>query len=165
MLDSYIIEYCAPTLAGIKTANLFTLITEDTAGITCELRKLNLLFRNKGIRAVPVKKAADYMLIYVYHQELLKRDLHCCEAECILQEKGYNCCSAERCLAQLVQHLAEDAAFPPEIGLFLGYPPEDVRCFMKNSRQGVKYTGAWKAYSNQEEAEKKSRLYRRCTGL
>ena len=86
MLDSYIIEYCAPTLAGIKTANLFTQITEDTA-------------------------------------------------------------------------------FSHEIGLFLGYPPEDVRCFMKNSPQGVKYTGPWKAYSNQEEAEKKSRLYRRCTGL
>lgn len=37
-----------------------------------------------------------------------------------------------------------------EVGLFLGYPPEDVRCFMNDSRRGVKCTGCWKAYGDEE---------------
>ena len=34
--------------------------------------------------------------------------------------------------SRLIKRLNEDAEFPHEIGLFPGYPPEDVRGFIEN---------------------------------
>ncbi|MBR5180388.1 MAG: DUF3793 family protein [Lachnospiraceae bacterium] len=44
------------------------------------------------------------------------------------------------------------------MGLFLGYPPFDVKCFMNDSRENVKQVGCWKVYGDEEEAVK-SLLY------
>ena len=40
-----------------------------------------------------------------------------------------------------------------------------VRCFMEDSRRGVKCTGCWKAYGNEEEAQMTFRKYRKCTDV
>ena len=44
--------------------------------------------------------------------------------------------------------------FPHEIGLLLGYPPEDVIGFIENRGQNPLYIGYWKVYSNLEECRK-----------
>ena len=36
---------------------------------------------------------------------------------------------------------------------------------MEDSRRGVKCTGCWKAYGNEEEAEKTFSKFRKCTAL
>ena len=61
--------------------------------------------------------------------------------------------------------MTEDDVFPHEVGLFLGYPPGDVRSFMKDTRHGVKCTGCWKAYGNEEEARKTFAKFRKCTDV
>ena len=63
---------------------------------------------------------------------------------------------------QLVQHLANDSEFPHEIGLFLGYPPYDVKCFMKNPKAGVQCSGCWKVYGSVNETMRLFALYREC---
>ena len=168
MPDQIIIENCSPTLAGLKTANLFAVQTLQENGgcaaIRDELREFNTLFRGKGVRAVPVRQTAKSTLIYLYRPAYLKRDLRNPEVRKILQEKGYLCDSAERCIAQLARKLSEKgSSFPHEIGLFLGYPPEDVRGFMQDSRKGVKCVGCWKVYGNKEAAERIFKKFRQCT--
>ena len=101
----------------------------------------------------------------LYRPSRLKKDLSSPEAVSILSGKGYSCDDPDRCLAQLVEHLRDDKEFPHEIGLFLGYPPEDVRSFMKSPCQGVKCVGCWKAYSNKEEAEKTFERFQKCTEI
>lgn len=59
--------------------------------------------------------------------------------------------------------MMEDDEFPHEVGLFLEYPPEDVQCFMKDTRCGVKCTGCWKAYGNEKEAQLTFVKFRKCT--
>ena len=49
----------------------------------------------------------------------------------------------EQCLARLIERLKDADEFPHEIGLFLGYPPEDVEGFIQEPN-GQKYTGIWK---------------------
>ena len=53
MPDSIIIDNCSPTLAGIKTGNIFTIDRSQITDIKQELRDLNLCFAGKGIRAIP----------------------------------------------------------------------------------------------------------------
>ena len=163
MSEQYLIEHCSPTLAGIKTGSLFPVKTRRGTNITKELRKINAILRDKGLRAVPVRKRSDSVLVYIYRRDLLARDLKDPEALAILKEKGYVCNNPEHCLKQLIRHFMTDDAFPHEIGLFLGYPPSDVKCFMESPWKGVKCRGCWKAYSNKEKAEQIFSLYKKCT--
>ncbi len=164
MLKEAVIENCAPTLAGIKTGNLFSL-KNDSSGTTQEICSLNRILRKKGLRIIPVRKTERTTLFYLYRPERLRRDLERDEAATILSEKGYCCDDPNLCLVQLVRHLKEDSEFPHEIGLFLGYPPSDVRAFMKSPCSGVQCAGCWKAYSNRDEAVKIFDSYRRCTDI
>ena len=52
--------------------------------------------------------------------------------------------------------------FPHEIGLFLGYPPEDVRGFMEQGSRACKCVGCWKVYGDVEAAQKRFDTFRSC---
>jgi hypothetical protein len=67
------------------------------------------------------------------------------------------------CIATLIGRVTDGGEFPHEIGLFLGYPPEDVKGFIENRANGFKTVGYWKVYGNVAEAKKKFEVYRRCT--
>ena len=163
MPEQVLIDHCSPTLAGLKTANMFSVNLEPGQSIGDELRKLNRQLRKKGLRIVMLRRTGNKALLYLYRPDYLDRDLACPAAKQILESKGYICKSAENCVAQLIRHMMEDEESPHEVGLFLGYPPEDVRCFMKDSREGVKCTGCWKAYGNEEEARKTFLKFKKCT--
>ena len=49
-----------------------------------------------------------------------------------------------------------------EIGLFLGYPPEDVEGFIENSHE-CKMSGFWKVYGDVHSAELLFNKYKKCT--
>ena len=163
MSEELIIEHCSPTLAGIKAGSMFSVsVTEDT-DINNEVRELNKILRGKGLRVIPLKKTSRYALIYLYRPAHLKKDLNDPQALSILKKMGYEPQNPECCIVKLVRHLKSDEAFPHEIGLFLGYPPSDVECFMKHPCQGVKCCGCWKAFSEPEKAKKMFARFRKCT--
>ncbi|MCR5388293.1 MAG: DUF3793 family protein [Lachnospiraceae bacterium] len=168
MLNNALIEYCAPTLAGIKTGNLFSVkdnSKEDSNEIYSEIRKLNTTLTKLGLRVIPIKRNGKKTLVYLYRPDRLKTDLKDPVAIEILSEKGYSCANSDRCLVELIRHLTTDENFPHEIGLFLSYPPSDVKAFMGSPCAGVKCTGSWKAYSNESEAKKTFERYKKCTDL
>ena len=165
MPDLTIIEQCAPTLAGIKTGSLFSLAFPDDETAKEEIRALNRLLLAKGIRAVPIGKRKDRTLIYLYRPERLKADLKDPSAVQILKDKGYSMENENLCIAQLVKHVAKDSSFPHEIGLFLGYPPSDVKGFMNSPQDGVQCVGYWKVYGNRQAAEQTFQRYRKCTEI
>ena len=59
--------------------------------------------------------------------------------------------------------MADYGEFPHEVGLFLGYPPEDVEGFIENKARSCKLTGYWKVYSDEEKAKKIFAKYSKCT--
>ena len=91
-----------------------------------DVRKLNRVIVPKGLRALPMRCNGGKALIYVYRPSCLKRDLADGLAGSLLQAIGYPCEMAERCVIHLIKKLRVCSEFPHEIGLFLGYPPEDV---------------------------------------
>ncbi|WP_026652384.1 DUF3793 family protein [Butyrivibrio proteoclasticus] len=165
MGDQLLIRLCSPTLAGLKTGNLFTVDCDDRQKFNSEVRGFNARLLSKGIRMIPVKYWKGHVLIYLYRPDLLKRDFSNQEVCKILKEKGYSYHNADRCVAELADHLKQDASFPHEIGLFLGYPVADVLGFMKSPEKGVKYTGFWKVYSDEASALKTFDQYKKCTEI
>ena len=162
-MEEMLVRYCSPTLAGIKTGNLFRCPFTSQEELNGEIRRLNGKLRAKGLRVLPLRFSDRGALIYVYRPERLKEDLARAEAEEILSSRGYESCCPTRCIIELIQRLRTEEEFPHEIGLFLSYPPEDVRGFMEQGPKCCKCTGCWKVYGDAEAAKKTFRTYERCT--
>ncbi|MCR5510577.1 MAG: DUF3793 family protein [Lachnospiraceae bacterium] len=163
MSEETIIEHCSPTLAGIKTGNLFSVKVTNASELKNEIRAYNDSLRDKGLRVIPLRVTRKYALIYLYRPSRLIKDLNDPQASHILKRMGYSFKNPEMCIVELVRRLEHEESFPHEIGLFLGYPPSDVECFMKHPCSGVKCRGCWKAYSEPEKAAKLFERFRMCT--
>ena len=163
MTEEVVIENCSPTLAGIKTGNMFTVRVNGETDVYGEVRELNEMLRKKGLKAVPLKRTSEYVLIYLYRPDYLQNDFKHPKAIKILSERGYDCSNPDGCVAKLARHMKEDESFPHEVGLFLGYPPFDVECFMKNPSDGVICLGCWKVYKDPEAAKEKFIRFKECT--
>lgn len=165
MSEDLVVKYCAPTLAGIKTGSLFSCPFTSYDKLKTDIRKLNQALVPKGLCVLPLRLWQNRALIYLFRPERLKQDLSCAEAACLLGSAGYPCTKFERCIIRLMQRLKEQADFPHEIGLFLGYPPEDVRGFIENKAQNFKCVGCWKVYGDENEARKRFAQYDTYTDL
>ena len=104
-------------------------------------------------------------LIYVYRPGRLAKDLNESAAQTLLRSFGYPCGSPERCVVKLMNRLRESGkeSFPHEVGLFLGYPTEDVIGFMERGPRASKCTGCWKVYGDERKAKQTFARYKKCT--
>lgn len=160
MPEELVIRHCSPTLAGLKTANMFTCRYDSSAELRKDVRDLNKLLGTKGMRVIPLRYIGGKALIYIYRPSKLRSDLNNNEACKVLENCGYSCKSPEKCIAELIRRLRVSEDFPHEIGLFLGYPPEDVSGFIE--KRQCRLTGFWKVYGDTDMARKKFEQYRKC---
>ena len=163
MSEEAIIRNCAPTLAGIKTGNLFRYPYCSADEMRSSVRDWNRKLRGKGIRILPLSYQKEHALIYVYRPSHLSDDLQNKEADRILHNCGYRTGSSEQCVVQLIRRIRECGDFPHEIGLFLGYPPEDVSGFIEQKACGYKCVGCWKVYGDEQKCRKLFQWYKHCT--
>ena len=163
MSDETVIRYCAPTLASLKTGSLFACQRETEQELHAGIRDLNRRLCGKGLCVLPMQRRDTSRLVYVCRPEHLARDLSDPRAQAILGGCGYPCGQTNACLRVLRERMRTQAEFPHEIGLFLGYPPEDVEGFM--TRQRAKLVGCWKVYGDVERAQRLFDRYARCTGI
>ena len=165
MSEERLIRNGAPTLAGIKTASLFTCPYTDKAQVTAALRRLNRRLAAKGLRVLPLLYYETRVLIYLYRPSGLGADLRRREARQILEPLGYDCQRCGQCLTCLANRLRTQREFPHEIGLFLGYPIDDVVAFIANKGRNCLCCGCWKCYTDAEAAQKAFCRFRKCTSV
>ena len=162
MSNETLIRCCAPTMACLKTGNMFSCAFESREQMTSELRHLNQRLCRKGLRILPLRWRGGKALLYLYRPKLLERDLRDPLSRKLLKECGYTCGSTNACLARLIARLRTGENFPHEVGLFLGYPPADVDGFM-HRKDSYKLCGLWKVYDDVEGAIRQFARCRRCT--
>ena len=166
-LEETLIEYCSPTLAGIKTASLFSCEYHDKNCLMEDIRYINRVLMRKGICVVPVGYMKDRALMYVYRPNLLAKDLKNGKTAKLLSSLGYevnNAGACVRCLRSKLECMNCKQEFPHEIGLFLGYPFEDVKGFIKYKGECYKCVGCWKVYGDEKEALDTFKKYKKCCG-
>lgn len=165
MSEELLVRHCSPTLAGMKTANMFTCSFENAENMRSDVRKLNVMLGKKGLRVLPLRFKNNRALIYIYRPSKLSEDLQNDTACRLLKEHGYDSERPEQCIIRLIKRLSENEEFPHEIGLFLGYPPEDVRGFIDNKAGSCKCVGCWKVYGDAKAAQKVFAKYKKCTDV
>ncbi len=125
----------------------------------------------------------DRICIFAYRPKLLKSVLtRFCVAEFLCQH-GYKPYNAEQNIDELIKRLAyyhadrgalsvpislvgreamsQPQPFPHEIGLFLGYPIEDVASFISTAGTKSVSVGQWKVYHNNDRAQKQFEVMKR----
>lgn len=165
MPDEVLIRHCSPTLAGIKTGNIFTCTYDSKESMMDEIREINHKISPRGLCLIPMKFSKGKVLLYLYRPDRLGEDLSGHEAVRILEECGYRHFTRGACLSELIKRLNTSEVFPHEIGLFLSYPTEDVRGFIENHASGYKYSGLWKVYGDVSKARKTFATYQKCTDV
>lgn len=163
MSEQMLIWHCAPTLAGLKAGSLFSCSFQHKEEVLRAVRHLNQKLQSKGLRVLPLRYLQNRALIYVYRPTELAAELSSEDAQQLLAEAGYQTNSAEQSILELIRRIKVQEDFPHEIGLFLSYPPEDVRGFIENSGRACKFVGCWKVYGDAEHAQKTFARYKQCT--
>ena len=73
MSDTEIIRYCSPTLAGLKTASLFTTPCDDYDSLRQQILRINAKLRRCGLRLIPLSLRKGRALIYIYREAALAK--------------------------------------------------------------------------------------------
>lgn len=163
MSEELLVRHCAPTLAGLKSGSLFTCPYETVEEMREGIRTANRWLVPKGLRAVPLRYGGKRALIYLYRPKKLEKELQNETAVTLLKNAGYEMRSCNDCVIRLIEKVRNEPDFPHEIGLFLGYPPEDVWGFIHHNACGHKCVGCWKVYGDEEAARKTFAKYKKCT--
>lgn len=161
MLEEGMVRHCAPTLAGIKTANMFSYRFWDVDELQQELLDANRKLNGKGVYVDLLKVGEARALVYVYRKDRLESDFQREGVLELLKNCGYHNCEVQDCLGCLRSRLF-DADFPHEIGLFLGYPLQDVKGFIEENGQNYKCRGFWKVYGDEDETKKLFKKIEKC---
>lgn len=164
MLANLFVEYCSPTLAGIKSASLFNCYygTHSRAELAFILALWNNRLNSKGISLKALKISNGTALLYIYREKQLIEDFNKNGVAKFLSFCGYDISNISLCIKELSSRICESGSFPHEIGLFLGYPLGDVTGFIENEGKNSLYTGFWKVYCNKNDAIKTFEKYKKC---
>ncbi|MFI3213328.1 MAG: DUF3793 family protein [Eubacteriales bacterium] len=161
MAYEVIVQFCAPTLAGIKVGSLFSYRYTNKEKLVDDIYNRNIFFNKKGIYLTILKMKNGLALIYVYRKNKLEKELTKHDVLEFLKENGYNSSAITDCLHILRNHL-KNTEFPHEIGAFLGYPIDDVRAFIHNKGENYKAIGWWKVYHDVFASQKIFDKYNEC---
>lgn len=158
LLERSLVYHCAPSLSGLKPADLISY--QPGSSGPAALCRCRSLLRKRGICLRVLRQKGGQYLLLIYRPALLYAHLARPKVADMLRRAGYPA-QPEQMLHTLSKRLAGQE-FPHEIRLFLGYPPEDVEGFCRNKGQNCKLCGLWKVYGQVEEAKSMFRLFEQC---
>lgn len=154
---------CIPTLLKQKPSSLITVhkkymnsrkkfFEEIKKEITYFQVDYELLYESK-----------DMYFLFIYDSRLLKQVLKGNQSNCILRKNGYMTSDFKQVLEKFKkrfqEYKEEKIEFPHEVGIFLGYPVEDVEGYILNKGENYKFCGYWKVYYNVEQAKRTFRFF------
>ncbi len=164
--EAFLVEQCAPVLAGIKPGSLFPYILGPGEELWTLLDHWNQTLAAKGVQAAAVKRCSrtGAYLIYVFRPDQVKAVLARPEVKAFLQTYGYAPGQGiPEALSLLTRRLCMQEEFPHEVGIFLGYPLHDVQGFICHKGKNSLCSGCWKVYAEPQKAQRLFRRYRLCT--
>ena len=159
-LHERIVRHCAPTLAGFKCGSMFR-VNSDPHGILEQVSGLEYELSHRGLRIDFLVVDDEGCLLYVYRPKLLEARLRDREVRDFLAGYGYAANGCTSTLAELFDRFTHCPLMPPEVGIFLDYPIEDVRGYIENEGRCSRCIGCWKVYGDVEAAERSFQSYKR----
>lgn len=163
--EETLVEQCAPTLAKIKTGSLFSVDCGTEERLRGEIAACAEVLHPKDVHVRLIRESGGRALVYVYRRKRLEADLRCPLRQAFLTACGYDGFDAQSAVDTLIRRMREGDGFPHEIGLFLGYPLEDVLGFVANCGRNCLLCGPWKVYHDVPMAQRQFARIRKCSSV
>lgn len=160
MLDRALIDHASPTLARLKLGSLFNMEVDEN--FLAEFAGLRKQLGEKGVSMRILRLRGNKALVYVYRPMDLEQALQDVSVRHFLATCGYTRFGAEDAVRALIRRMKDTDAFPHEIGVFLGYPLQDVLGFIENGGHNCLACGCWKVYSDPGCAMRLFARYEKC---
>ena len=127
------------------------------------MRFVRSLFQGTRIKVKCLCQGAGRAVVYVYREEEVQQCLADPKVVAFLLQYGYDSTQVEKCLNYLSRRVSLSSqgmeSYPHEMGIFLGYPLEDVIGFIQHGGKDSQYTGYWKVYGDVDQAKATFRAY------
>lgn len=160
-LEKKLVQFCSTAMAKIKSSSMFSVKRYEY--LNEELEVLRDVLNKLGIEIRTIYADDNRVLLLVFCKSVLENTLTKKENKEFLCEYGYQAdCALEQSLAKLSSRISTCDSFPHEIGIFLGYPVEDVIGFITNP-SGSKLCGHWKVYGDEKYCRALFKKYNKCT--
>ena len=162
--EDVLVRQCAPTLAGMKPGSIFCVKPPSAEAMRRKVQQWDKQLKPLGlsVQILLERPGSGSMIVYVYRRKHLERTLLNGDCQKFLERMGYAQTDLDGLLAQLSHRLETRPEFPHEIGVFLGYPLQDVIGFIENRGQNFTCCGFWKSYSDPAEMQVCFACYRKC---
>ncbi len=155
-VEHTLIYQCAPVLSGLKVGNLLILEREMAAAAL-------MIIKSVGLSCYILYRNDKKVTFLVYHEDELKRVLGERRNVSFLKKQGYHAWALQRVLYEVASRymacMDGKAGFPDELGLFLGYPIDDVIGYIEQKGKDYLLNGYWKVYSDPEGAAERFKNY------
>lgn len=153
IFQKHLVVYGASTLARMKIASLFRIAKKDIPNYLECIHYFNNQCSPYGYKLCILSEDETSLLVYVYNARKLTNLLAEPAIKNFLSDYGYKQCQTSRALQHLQTRIHSNLDFPHEIGIFLGYPLQDVQAFMCPCKKCL-YIGHWKVYGNVKKSKK-----------
>ena len=145
---------CSPFITGLKIANLFSISIVQHS-------KLEYILTVSGYSFKQLYCTKNKIIYFLYHAKKLKEYFKMDIVRKILYQLGYPY-NTHKDINKMfaifkekyVGYMEGKCKFPHEMGIFLGYPVEDVIGYLKNNGKNSICVGYWKVYKDKEEKQK-----------
>lgn len=139
---------CAPLIAGLRIANIITIKREG-------LPTLKHILSGTGIIFYLAASNSEKLSLILYREDLMKNYLNQPKVQLLLRKMGYPKISMYELMylfsLRYRNFIDGKGEFPHEMGIFLGYPVEDVIGYIQNDGKNFLAVGYWKVYQNKRE--------------
>lgn len=157
-------KHAAPTLAGVKCGSLFRM-SLDLDALHQQMSRMNSVLNHHGVRVIVLRSSGREHLVYAFRPSMISDILSDDRIFSFLSERGYVVSKVNHLIKSLKVKMQGIRGFVHEVGIFLGYPLEDVIGFMENKGLCYKCSGCWKVYGDACEAQKMFCKIRECRNL
>lgn len=150
-LETQVALQCAPVVLGIKLSSILIVDSNYKDRVKC-------MFYHTLLSCYQLFEYHHQAAFLIFFRRPLSMYLKKEDVFNILRQRGYQYDKIGLILEELAsryQHyLITRESFPHEVGLLLGYPPEDVVGFIQNHGKNYLYSGYWKVYGNVDRAKR-----------
>ena len=122
MSDRTLITHCSPTLAGMKTGNLFSCRYSSSDQLYGFAVKWNEELNPRGVHVRVMRACNGMALIYVYRKIKLEKELQDSKVKSFMENRGYNCRDIGEMLNLLAERLQKMAGFRMRLVFFSDIP-------------------------------------------
>ena len=164
--EELLARQCAPTFIGLKAASLVAFQKDRFDDLDAQLANYEPCFACHGISVFRLLDEESRALVLFYRVDALDAVLRRREARMLLRRYGYRPSDSLTAMLERLRQRVQPKpgeSFPHEIGLFLGYPPHDVRGFIEHKGRGFLCCGFWKVYADADASRALFKRYADCT--